>query len=89
MQLAPQRRRNQDAGVSAIQRNKRARGGGAVVAPSFTPRPTPQVIPRLTPRSTPRGVPLELRCRLVGRRCVLFSGASGEGKWETGQRQGA
>ena len=27
--------------------------------------------------------------RHVGRRRVLFSGASGEGKWETGQRQGA
>ena len=25
----------------------------------------------------------------TGRRRVLFSGASGEGKWETGQRQGA
>ena len=57
---------NADAGASAIQRKKRARGGGAVVAPSFTPhltpRLTPRLIPRLTPRSTPRGAPLELRC---------------------------
>ena len=66
MQLALQRRQIPRESVSAIQRKKRARGGGAVVAPSFTPRLmprlTPRLIPRLTPRSTPRGAPLELRC---------------------------
>ena len=84
-----------------MQRSRRAWGGGAVVAPSFTPRlcaflhAAPGASPDTAPDSALDAAIDAARCatgaalRHVGRRRVLFSGASGEGKWETGQRQGA
>ena len=89
MQLALQRRRIPREGVSAIQRKKRWRRGCAFL------HAAPDASPGTAPDSALDAAIDVARCatgaalRHVGRRRVLFSGASGEGKWETGQRQGA